>query len=788
MARLLWVISALSTILCVEGRAAIDIERGVAEIIVDGSDWLSGHQAVLRNNASWYFSNVTGADNVKPLIKIGSYTTDGYDRLGNFSETYLMYKTTDAVPVRMDAGLRSYDQIDVFFQRFPNGLAPNNTHGQLNEIVSSFPTFEVAGANLGVVWYEGSQLQNVRYLHWHKGERIPVGASFNDEASQPSGGMPLVLHDASGWAITMGPLHNFFTAAQCPSPKLKGALAFGYKGTTAYVPPGTEFATLITYGGTVSSSVLKYGEMLMQYSGNKTRSMKWTEQGDLSLRALSYYTDNGAYYYYHTVDDNAHIRSADNDTGYVKTFKELLAKFQQLPLPVQAVQYDSWWYFKEPGGGLKLWEPMPTVFPDWWKVGLPTVLHNRYFDPNCDYVKSGKYTWAMDTNVAIPLDKQLFLDIMGKAKAWGMVTYEQDWLVTQFERSTAMQQEIGLGKRWLEAMHSAAEDLNITIQYCMSLPEHILQAASFERVTQARASHDYAQSRVDQWNTPELSSLLYWAVGIIPFKDDFWSESIEPGSKWPGTIEKNPELQTLVSALLAGPVGPSDAVDKINATRIMQTCRADGVLLKPNRPAFLSDAALQFALADETAPPHLWHTTCDVSDRDVSGRDYGHHLVLSVNTSKTYRLSHQDLGVDKNTVLFAREYYSHATQVVNATSPLYLRALPPVQACPDGPGHCYPFEYWVLSPAHGFGPGLKTFALLGEPDKFVPVSPQRYGSPRSTASEWSVEVYGAPGEVVTVDVLHIESQKPVSVACVLGSSTAPPIRLSCPNTGNCTCR
>jgi hypothetical protein len=58
----------------------------------------------------------------------------------------------------------------------------------------------------------------------------------------------------------------------------------------------------------------------------------------------------------------------------------------------------------------------------------------------------------------------------------------------------------------------------------MALPRHILQSASFPRVTQARASHDYGQSRPDdteQWTPIGLTSLLYWAIGLIPFKVDF---------------------------------------------------------------------------------------------------------------------------------------------------------------------------------------------------------------------------------------------------------------------------
>ena len=34
----------------------------------------------------------------------------------------------------------------------------------------------------------------------------------------------------------------------------------------------------------------------------KRRTMDWTRAGDPGLRALSYYTDNGAYYYYNTAN------------------------------------------------------------------------------------------------------------------------------------------------------------------------------------------------------------------------------------------------------------------------------------------------------------------------------------------------------------------------------------------------------------------------------------------------------------------------------------------------------
>ena len=57
----------------------------------------------------------------------------------------------------------------------------------------------------------------------------------------------------------------------------------------------------------------------------------------------------------------------------------------------------------------------------------------------------------------------------------------------------------------------------------------------------------------------------------LPFfcQDDFWSETDEPGNHWQ-SLEADPELQNLVSALTAGPVGPADAIGRMNRTRLMQ--------------------------------------------------------------------------------------------------------------------------------------------------------------------------------------------------------------------------
>ena len=50
----------------------------------------------------------------------------------------------------------------VLTQHFPSGLVPENQHGMTNEVVSGFPTLRRAHIDLGVLDFEGVQLQNTR--------------------------------------------------------------------------------------------------------------------------------------------------------------------------------------------------------------------------------------------------------------------------------------------------------------------------------------------------------------------------------------------------------------------------------------------------------------------------------------------------------------------------------------------------------------------------------------------------------------------------------------------------
>ena len=63
-----------------------------------------------------------------------------------------------------------------------------------------------------------------------------------------------------------------------------------------------------------------------------------------------------------------------------------------------------------------------------------------------------------------------------------------------------------------------------------------------------------------------------------------------------------------MATLSCAMVGPMDGIELLNASRVMTSCRKDGVVLKPAKPVATSDAC--FRAADPTC--FTYHTFDDV--------------------------------------------------------------------------------------------------------------------------------------------------------------------------------
>jgi hypothetical protein len=323
----------------------------------------------------------------------------------------------------IEVSFQLFPSIDaiVFTQHFPKGLTSMNVNGGHSEdLATSFPTFTFSKNDKSkgfLVWPD--TMCNGHADSWSKAN----SDIFSD------GGTPLVLFNESSAVSVLSSFGGYMTTQVGLYPAVGGNLGAGYNGMISELPPGHTHQVILVGGFGINNTVLAWGDLLLGRTGKK----RTRPDADLIVSTLGAWTDNGAYYYYNTEKGKTMQQTMDDLVQYLKS----------LSLPVRHFMYDSWWYWKECGGmgpntwlncrgAVELWEPRNDVFPDTfnYNVGYPLALHNRYFSArNNTYVTSLGFpnSFILEENVdfALPIKSDVFEYLMGKAKAWGMVLYEQ---------------------------------------------------------------------------------------------------------------------------------------------------------------------------------------------------------------------------------------------------------------------------------------------------------------------------------------------------------------------------
>ena len=523
---------------------------------------------------------------------------------------------------------------------------------------------------------------------------------------------PWLLFDDQANSFVISPASHFLVASMIGDGHTE--VASGFNPAFHNLPAGFTQQTVVACGHGINATWDDWGPALLAWPGGPRPA----NDADTVLKYLGYWTDNGAFYYY----------NYDLAKGYANTLLELTKRYQQEQIPIRYLQLDSWWYYKTitgadgvPGkakkverlpegewnryGGLLAYTAHKDLFTNGLaafqqEVGLPLVTHGRWIDPASPYHQKYKISGIA------AVDPQWWDDIADYMKASGIITYEQDWLDRIFTYSPAFSSELGTGEAFLDNMARASQEHGITVQYCMPYPCYFLQGGHYANLTSIRTSED--RLNTNKWNDFLYTSRLAVSMGIWPWTDVFMSGEID---------------NLLLSTLSAGPVGIGDAMGAESKSNLLQSVRADGVIVKPDASIIPLD---QSYLADANKTPAPLVASA-YTERDGLKTAY----VFAFNRHKTppgkVHFNLAELGVAAPAYVY--DYFSGTGHRVS-----------------DAAGFSAPLArnqsaFYVVAPV-----GKSGIAFLGDQGKFVGTGRQRVRSLRDENGRLTAGLVFAAGE------------------------------------------
>lgn len=391
--------------------------------------------------------------------------------------------------------------------------------------------------------------------------------------------LPMLLIGPDLRTLLIGPLDFFHEQVIVPPGGGRAALVVGWHGDLDTVPRG--FTTRLGFipGADPVTAIERWVEL----AHGDDHAPKPDAYRDMFGSHLSYWTDNGAAYWYRTEPP----RSTED------TVVEAVDTLRKQGVPVRGVQLDSWFYPHQalrpfdtedwvvPPTGLVRWEPRDDVLPN----GIaslrralgdpPLATHIRHLSSRSPYVEL--FDCWIDGEQAHPAGVEYYETLLDQACGWGVDVFEHDWLVECFLGVRGLREQPGRARAWQEGMDRAAGARGMTLQWCMPTPADLMQTATLRNVTSIRTSgdHGYLVGPGLLWAWFCYVNVLARAMGLWPYKDVFRTDH--------GRRDES-LMEALLAALSGGPVGLGDRIGATDKDIARATCRADGLLIKPDAP------------------------------------------------------------------------------------------------------------------------------------------------------------------------------------------------------------
>ncbi|KAK6165976.1 hypothetical protein SNE40_022775 [Patella caerulea] len=669
----------------------------------------------------------------------------GTDRLGDF-ETATWYLGVDDNVVAL--GFKVYDQKNyLILQQHYLNKTSGTSAGNKDLLISAFPGFVVDDSmqgEIGYMAYAGMMFGNedLKFGTWSPGKvEITTGTA----------GGPIAFFDKKDNVVIIAPFSEFMSASTMMDNSTNPeTLDWGIMGGVMEVPEDFMAQFMIFYSPNgINKAFQEWGSLMRDFYGKESSYRK----SDMTINYLGFWTDNGGYYYHKTEDGN----------DYEQTIYDIQKTGKEQGIPYRYIQYDDWFYKRgkgvwNNGSGTIHWDAMPSVFPSGMRkvyenTEWPVLAHNMYWSNQTTYARQngGDYNFLLDYDGnALPFEERFWNDLFKYSRTWGLIVYEQDFMYMNTDSINETVSDVISAKTWMMEMGNAARKNGLTIQYCMEYPRHVMQSLEIPVVTQARVMQDNVPGSVN-WQIG-YSSIFAEAMGIAPFKDNFWTTTEQSGNPY-NRSEPNTALQAMIATMSTGPVGPSDKIGTTNVTLLLRCCNAEGLILKPTVPfTAINKQIQQMAYGNNFGPDGDLYTTYS----DISGYKFG--AISAANMKSSYSLSIQDTGLDmssNNGTLMSSDLYINVELIEFTDSK-------PLQITTDCATTVFCLYYY--SPV--FKVGNDNVLVYGEMNKWAPVSSNRVKEIRINSVDMFLTLSGGPNEIVSFRFFR--NMKEEIIKCSLG--------------------
>jgi hypothetical protein len=241
------------------------------------------------------------------------------------------------------------------------------------------------------------------------------------------------------------------------------------------------------------------------------------------------------------------------------------------------------------------------------------------------------------------------------------------------------------------------------------------------------------------------NSLLYQSLGIFASRDNIWTSNPNINQTGCGNYqfcyEANAHLDNAVALLSNGPYGIGDALEFVNKTVVMYSCRSDGLLLRPRHPI----ASLDFSFTDKNAKgSSIWAAHDDFGSLRWS-------YIVGVRLAKNIAITPNRLLQGMPCSCSCEKMVAWEVMIGRPVTNVIIFSCETPFMLPKSKPLNLPYD--VISPPHthfNTAPVLPNgMVFLGETDKWATMSFGRILSMEIDADIMTIIVVGAPSEIVS---------------------------------------